>query len=117
MEKHVTGVLHKSRSHRTDILLNTGRALRLGSLIDGQKLTRGRLIGSDSTLGKDIFRDRNCRRGIRPAGVEREMRNDLRKFAWLDAIIERQVEMVGHLDRLITRDQGCDGYDAAVPCR
>jgi hypothetical protein len=34
------------------------------------------------------------------------MRNDLRKFAWLNAIIERQVEMVGHLDRLITCDIG-----------
>jgi hypothetical protein len=115
MKKHVTGVLHKSRSQRTDILLNPGRALLFGSLINGQKLTRGRLIGSDSTLAESIFRDRNCRRGIRPAGVEREMRNDLRDLAWLDAIIERQVEMIWHLNRLITRDQGCDGYDAAVP--
>jgi hypothetical protein len=32
MEKQVAGVLHNSRSHRTDILLNTGRALRFGSL-------------------------------------------------------------------------------------
>jgi hypothetical protein len=42
------------------------------------------------------------------------MRNDLRKFARLDAIIERQVEIVGHLDRLIPSDQGGDRYDAAV---
>ena len=50
MEKKVAGVLHNSRSHRTDILLNTGSALRFGSVIDGQKLAQGRwkLIESDS---------------------------------------------------------------------
>ncbi len=45
------------------------------------------------------------------------MRDDLRKFAWPDTTIERQVEIVWHLDRLIPRDQGCDGYDAAVSWR
>jgi hypothetical protein len=39
MEQHVTGVLHNSRRHRADILLNTGRPLRLGGLINGKKLT------------------------------------------------------------------------------
>lgn len=39
MEQYVAGVLHESRSHRADILLNTGRALRLGGLINGKKLT------------------------------------------------------------------------------
>jgi hypothetical protein len=119
MKKQVTGVLHKSRSHRADILFNPGRALRLGRFINGQELTRGRwkLIGSDSTVAENIFRNRHCRRGIRPARVESEMRDDLRKFAWLDTIIERRVEMVWHLDRLITCDQGCHGNDAAVSWR
>jgi hypothetical protein len=61
MEKQVTGVLHNSWSYRTGILLNTGRALRLGNLIDGQKLARGRwkLIDANSALAENIFRDRN----------------------------------------------------------
>jgi hypothetical protein len=94
-----------------------GSPLRLGNLIDGKMLARVRWKLSDSTFAEDIFRHRNRRRGIRPAGVEREMRDDLRKFAWLDPIIERQVEMVGHLDRLITGDQGRDGDNAAVSWR
>jgi hypothetical protein len=55
MEKKVAGVLHNSRSHRTDIVLNTGSALRFGSLIDGQKLARGRwkLIEGDLFVGWD----------------------------------------------------------------
>jgi hypothetical protein len=119
MEQHVTGVLHHSRRHRADILLNTGRALRLGGLINGKKRTRGRwkLIGSDSTLAKHIFRHRHRRHGIPSAGVEREMRDDLGDFAWLHAIVEREVEVVRHLDRLMTRDQGRHGNDAAVSWR
>jgi hypothetical protein len=48
MEQDVAGILHESRGYRTDILLNTGRALRLGGLIDGKKRTCGRrkLVGS-----------------------------------------------------------------------
>src|SRR6266851_1448136 len=39
MEQDVAGVLHESRSHRADSVLNTGRALRLGGLINGKKRT------------------------------------------------------------------------------
>ena len=53
----------------------------------------------------------------RPAGVEREMRDYLRDLAGFDAVMERQVEMVGHLDRLVARDQGGKRNDAAVPWR
>src|SRR5262249_14237086 len=42
MEKHVARVLHDSRSHRAGILLNTGRASRLSSLVEGKKGARGR---------------------------------------------------------------------------
>jgi hypothetical protein len=45
------------------------------------------------------------------------MRDDLRDLARLDAVIERQVEMVVQLDGLVARDQGGERDDAAVPRR
>jgi hypothetical protein len=39
MEQDVAGVLHETRSHRADIVLNAGRALRLGGLINGKQRT------------------------------------------------------------------------------
>src|SRR5687768_4081203 len=95
MKQRVGGVLHDSRSDRPDTLLDGGRAPRLGGLVDGKKRTsrRRKLIGADSTRAKYIFRDRDRRHGICPAGVEREMRNDLGNLACFAAIVERQVEM------------------------
>jgi hypothetical protein len=74
----------------------------------GKKLTRcpRELIRSDPALTENILRDCDRGRGIPPAGIEGEVRDDLGNLAWLDAVIERQVEMVWHLDRLITRAQG-----------
>ena len=45
------------------------------------------------------------------------MRDDLRDLARLDAVIERQVEMVRHLDGLVARDQCGQRNDAAVARR
>ena len=42
------------------------------------------------------------------------MRDDLGDFAWLDTVIERQVQMRRHLDRLVARDQDGEGDDAPV---
>src|SRR4051812_31884807 len=68
-EQYIAGVLHDSRSHRAEILLNTVRALRLGGLIKRKWLPCGRrkLSGSDVTFAKDVFRDRNRRHGVAPA--------------------------------------------------
>ncbi len=44
------------------------------------------------------------------------MRNDLGKLARFDAVVECEVEIVGHLDRLIARDQCRERNDAAVSC-
>jgi len=119
MEKHFAGVLHNARSYRTDILLNTSRTLRLGSLIQRKKLTRcwWKLIRCDSTFNENAFRDCDCRHGIRPAGIEREMRDDVRNLTWLDAVIEGKVEVVWHLDRLISSDQRGYGNNAAISWR
>jgi hypothetical protein len=45
------------------------------------------------------------------------MRNDLRNLARFNTVVECEVEIVRHLDRLATRNQGGNGYDAAVPRR
>jgi hypothetical protein len=45
------------------------------------------------------------------------MRDDLGKLAWFDAVVEREVEVVGHFSRLITRDEGSHGNDATVSWR
>src|SRR5712691_4259691 len=42
------------------------------------------------------------------------MRDDLRNFAWLHAITKCKVEIVGHFNRLVARDHGGDGNNAAV---
>jgi len=45
------------------------------------------------------------------------MRDDLREFARLDAVIEGLVEIVGKRRCLVARDQGSDRDDAAVARR
>jgi hypothetical protein len=59
MKKQIAGVLYNSWSHGTGILLDPGRTLCFGSFIDRQKLTRGRLVGNDTTLGENLFGDRH----------------------------------------------------------
>ena len=67
--------------------------------------------------GEYILRDRHRGRRVRPAGVEREMRDHLRQFAWSDAVVERERELLAHLGRLIPRDQGGDRHQAAIARR
>ena len=45
------------------------------------------------------------------------MRDDLGNLARFYTVIERKVEMVGHLDRLVAPDQSGDCYNAAIPWR
>ena len=47
----------------------------------------------------------------------RTQRKVMKKFTWLDPVIECRVEMVGHLDRLIVRDKADTVTIAAVPRR
>jgi hypothetical protein len=91
----------------TELLLDAGRAFLLGIFIDGKKGRRSgrKLIGSNLTLGECPFRNRHCRPRIRPAGVKRESRDDLGNLAWFNAVVECDVDVVGHLDRLVARDQ------------
>src|SRR5687768_1176673 len=43
------------------------------------------------------------------------MRDDLRDLTRLDTVVERKIEIVGHLDRLVARDQGSKRDEAAGP--
>jgi hypothetical protein len=72
-------------------LLDGSRALSLRCLVKGKEFvrSRGELIGADAALDEDVFRKRHRRQGIRPAAVEREVRDDLRDLAGLDAVVER----------------------------
>ena len=45
------------------------------------------------------------------------MRDDLRDFRRRDAVVERQVDVVRHLDRLAARDQHGERHHAAVARR
>ena len=45
------------------------------------------------------------------------MRDDLGNLARFNPAMECEVEVVGHLDRLVARDQGRDGNNAAVSWR
>ena len=45
------------------------------------------------------------------------MRDDLGQLRGRDAAIERALDIKPHLDRLVARNQGCHGDDAAVSCR
>src|SRR5438132_3541741 len=71
---------------------------------------------SPSTVGR-IWRAH----GLKPhlvstfkLSLEREMRDDVRNLTWLDAVIEGKVEVVWHLDRLISSDQRGYGNNAAI---
>src|SRR2546426_12413728 len=111
--------MHNSRSHCAGILFNTGCTLGFSSLIERKVFTRSRwkLIQRDSTLAENFCCNGDCRHRIPPTRIKREMRDDLGYLTWLDAIVESEAEMGRHLDRLITRNQGCHGNDAAVTWR
>jgi len=62
------------------------------------------LIGPNFMMREHILRNPNGRQSVRPAGVKREMRDDLRNLDWLNTMIERVVEMEMHRDGLVARD-------------
>src|ERR1700730_4774209 len=105
-EQNVSGVLHDALSDTTELLFNVRCAFRFRLLIEGKRRRRScrKLIVPNLTIGKDNFRDGDCRHRILPARVKSEMRDDLRNLAWLHAIIKCKVEIVGYFNRLVARD-------------
>src|SRR5882672_4058266 len=115
-EQHVGRVLHDTRKGRAKLLLDCRCPPRFGSFVERQRRygNSRKLIGADVAGGKDILGDGNRRHRVGPAGIEGEVCDDFRNLARSDVVIEREIEMIWHLDRLIARDQGCQRHDAAV---
>lgn len=78
-EKNVSGVLYDARSDVSELLFNVRCAFRFRLLIKGKRRRRScrKLIGPNLAIGKDNFRDRNCRHRILSTRIKSEMRNDL----------------------------------------
>ena len=108
-----------ARNDGAELLADAPLALRLPGLVDRKRRRRSirELIRPDLARGKDLVCDRDRRHGIRPARIEREMGDDLGDLARLDAVVEREVQMARHLDRLVAGDQRRERDDAAVPRR
>src|SRR4051794_6702121 len=66
---------------------------------------------------EDAFRDRHGRKGVRPAGIEGDVRDHLGGLLLGEAVIHRSVEMVGHLPDLPRRDQRTHRDQTAVSRR
>ena len=73
--------------------------------------------GGDAAGSKHVLCHIGGRYGIPPPAVEREMGDDLRDLAGLYAVVECEVQIEGHFDGLVTRDQGGERHNASVPCR
>jgi hypothetical protein len=54
---------------------------------------------------------------LAPTGVEGQVRDDLRNLSGLDAVFEREVEVIWHFDCLIAGDECRQCHDAAVAKR
>ena len=63
------------------------------------------------------FVDRNGRHRVRPAGIERQMGDDLRNLRRLHAVVERKLQVIRQRDRLIAPDQRGERDDAAIARR
>src|SRR3954462_15792672 len=60
------------------------------------------------------FHDGNCGKGVRPAGVEGDMGDDLSGLGAREALIHGPVEMVRDLGNLARGDQRTYGDQAAI---
>ena len=115
-EKNIGRVLRDARKYRAEKVSDALGAIRFGGFVERQKFRRcGRkLVGRDLVRGEYILGDRDRRHGIAPARVERKMRDNLGDFGRLNAVIEREVEILRHLSGLIARDQRRERDDATI---
>jgi hypothetical protein len=86
------------------------------SLVEHKQRRRrgGEPIEPDVAAVEDILCRGRCRHGVRPAGVEGKMGDDLRNLGRLDAIVERPLELARQIGDLIASDHRRHGDDAAV---
>jgi hypothetical protein len=93
----VRGLLNDARGDDGELFADPLGPFSFRRLVERQQLNRCRrdLIGSNSALREYIPRRAHGAEGIGPPGVEREVGDDLRDLAWLDAVLDRLVEVVG----------------------
>ena len=106
----VTRMAAQSPESRVDILLNERSAggIVRHSLRKREQFRRhlGKLIHSDAALHEEVFDDRDRRKSVWPARIERQMRDEFRDLSWSEPTLECLVEIVWHRDRLISCGQG-----------
>jgi hypothetical protein len=115
-EQNVGRVLHDAGEHCAELIADALRAISLGGLVERQQRGRGRrkLVRPDIALGEYVLGDSDRANRVRPTGVERQMRDDLRKLRRLHAVVERKLQVIPQRDRLIAPDQRRDRDDAAI---
>jgi hypothetical protein len=89
-EQNIRGVLHNPGNAAPNCW-PTRCTIRFRRFVKRKERNRrrGQLIARDLALREDVFCDGNGRYCVRPAGVERQMRDDLGNFGWLHTVIER----------------------------
>src|SRR5262245_65733763 len=75
------------------------------------------MIRPDAARSKDALRRHDRRHGMGPAGIEREMRDDLGDLARRNAVVERQVKVERHFSCMIARDKRGNRHQAAIARR
>src|SRR5439155_7914382 len=115
-EQNISRVPHHAGKNRAELLADSLGSVRFSWFVERQQVWRsgGKLIRRDLALGKDILGDRDRCHRVRPARIEGKMRDDLGDFGGLDAVVERDVQVVSHLDRLVSCDQRSQRHDATV---
>src|SRR5205814_189679 len=115
-EQNVRGVLDDTGKGRAKLTADTRDAVSFRLFVERER--RGRSsrepIRPDIARSKHIFCCYDRRHSIRPARVERQMRDHLGDFARLDAIVERKIDVEGQFEGLVAGDQGGEGHDAAI---
>ena len=105
--------------HCAELIADALGAIGLGGLVERQQRgrRRGQPIGSDVALREHVFRHHNGCHRVRPAGIERQMGDDLRNLRRLHAVVERKLQVIRQRDRLIAPDQRGERDDAAIAQR
>src|SRR5260370_19096878 len=66
------------------------------------------------TFLEDILHDRQCRKGIRPTGVEGQLRDSLRGLRLCQTVVHRAIEVVRNLHDLAVSNKGADCDETSI---
>jgi len=69
------------------------------------------------TFLEDVFHNWQSGKGIRPTGIESQMRDYLRGLRLGQAVVHRPIEVIGNLRDLAGSNQGADRHEAPITGR